>query len=576
MSDVAAVAEGTPTSSAPQDYDAFLSYAHRDRAAVSGIQKNLHRIGRRMGQLRALRVFRDDTDLTASPDLWGRITDAMDRSRYFVVTLSPEAANSHWVNEEISYWIEHRGLEHLMVVLASGHLGWKKDTECFDPQVSDAAPPALTASGSLPAEPLYIDISGDAPWEERSATFREKITALAAPIHGKSKDALVSDDLREQRRFRRLRAAAVAGLALLTVAAVVASFIAVGQRQNALQQRNSAIALRLNAEAKATLAGIDPDGDIVAFQKLLAARTVALPDEGALLHAATERSATLKVVDTGTPVETVALSPDGRRLATGGDDNTVRLWDADTGQPIGKPFVGHTDWVMSVEFSPDGHRLASASADKTVRLWDADTGQPIGEPLTGHTDAVNSVAFSPDGHRLATGSDDDTLRLWDADTGQPIGQPAHRPHRLRCISVAFSPDGRRLATGSGDDTVRLWDADTGQPIGEPLTGHTEGVRRGVQPRRAPPRLRQRRQDRAAVGRRHRPTRRPTPHRPHRRCEQRGVQSRRPPLATGSGDDTVRLWDADTGQPIGAPFAGHTNEVLDVVVQPRRSTSRHRQ
>src|SRR5271155_4942188 len=138
----------------PLDYDAFLSYTHRDRPVVSGLQKGLHRIGRRLGQLRALRVFRDDTDLTASPDLWGRITDALDRSRFFIVTLSPGAAQSYWVNQEISYWLAHRGLGQLMLVQAGGRLQWDKANACFDPQASDAAPPVLTTPGVLPAEPL--------------------------------------------------------------------------------------------------------------------------------------------------------------------------------------------------------------------------------------------------------------------------------------------------------------------------------------------------------------------------------------------------------------------------------------
>ena len=84
--------------------------------------------------------------------------------------------------------------------------------------------------------------------------------------------------------------------------------------------------------------------------------------------------------------------------------------------------------MWSAAFSPDGKRIVTASEDKTARLWDAETGKPIGEPLKGHTDSVMSAAFSPDGKRIVTASDDKTARLWDAETGKQIGEPLTRPY----------------------------------------------------------------------------------------------------------------------------------------------------
>src|ERR1700744_2380964 len=159
---------------ASSGYDAFLSYTHRDRPVATGIQKGLHQIGRRLGQLRALRVFRDDTDLTVRPDLWGGIAGALDRPRFLVVVLSPGAAGSHWVNEEVSYWLALRGRGQLLMVLAGGHLQWDREHARFNPQASDAALPVLTEPGVLPEEPFFIDVSGDAPWDARAAVLREK------------------------------------------------------------------------------------------------------------------------------------------------------------------------------------------------------------------------------------------------------------------------------------------------------------------------------------------------------------------------------------------------------------------
>src|SRR5712675_120186 len=122
-------------------------------------------------------------------------------------------------------------------------------------------------------------------------------------------------------------------------------------------------------------------------------------------------------------VNSVAFSPNGSRIVSGSEDNTIRLWDAETGDPIGKPLEGHSRGVYSVAFSPDGSRIVSGSVDKTIRLWDAETGDPIDKPLEGHSSGVLSVAFSPDGCHIVSGSSDKTIRLWDAETGDPISKP---------------------------------------------------------------------------------------------------------------------------------------------------------
>jgi uncharacterized protein with WD repeat/tetratricopeptide (TPR) repeat protein len=156
-------------------------------------------------------------------------------------------------------------------------------------------------------------------------------------------------------------------------------------------------------------------------------------------------------------VSSVAFSPDGTRLATGGSNSLARIWDAATGAKLLE--IQHLAWVQEVAFSPDGTRLATGCDDKMAQIWDAATGAEISR-LNHHSD-VKTVAFSPDGTRLATGGSNSLARIWDAATGAKL---LEFQHDSLVWAVAFSPDGTRLATGSRDKLARIWDAATGAKL----------------------------------------------------------------------------------------------------------------
>ncbi len=168
---------------------------------------------------------------------------------------------------------------------------------------------------------------------------------------------------------------------------------------------------------------------------------------------------------------TLAFSPDGKTLASGGGVGTIRLWDAATGKHL-RQIEGHTWWVMAVAFSPDGKTLVSGGADGTpLRLWDAGIGKEMRQ-FSGVPGIVRSVAFSPDGRTVVSAGGDNTLRLWEMATGQEVRRL--KGHEGETYSVAFSPDGKKLVSGGLDKTLRLWETDSGKEIRR-FTGHQYGV-----------------------------------------------------------------------------------------------------
>ena len=263
-------------------------------------------------------------------------------------------------------------------------------------------------------------------------------------------------------------------------------------------------------------------------------------------------------------VYSVAFSPDEQTIASGSFDDTIRLWDINTGEHLKTINSGN---AYSIAFSPDGKTIASGSYwDKTVHLWDINTGERL-QKFTGHGDSVLSVAFSIDGKMIASGSTDETVRLWDVNTG--VNLKTLTGHRYPVYSVAFSPDEKTIASGSGYG-IRLWDINTGEHLN---TLHTGGEYSAYSVAFSPDgkTIVSGRSDYkiqlldVATGE---PLNTLTGHKGHVYSVAFSPDGKT--IVSGSSDTTIRLWDINTGEPQ-QNFIGHSSYVNSVAFSPDGKT-----
>jgi len=216
-------------------------------------------------------------------------------------------------------------------------------------------------------------------------------------------------------------------------------------------------------------------------------------------------------------VKSVALTSDGKRIVSGSDDNTIRIWGVETGTCL-KTLKGHRYSVSAVVVTSDGKRIVSGSDDKTIRVWDMETGA-CQKTLEGHTTFVKAVAVTTDGKRIVSGSDDKTIRVWDMETG--ACQKTLEGHKGSVNAVVVTLDSKRIVSGSNDLTIRIWDLEMGVCL-KSLEGHESWVR--------------------AVA----------------------VTSDGKRIVSGSWDNTIRVWDLETSACL-KTLKGHSDGVNAVAL-----------
>jgi WD40 repeat protein len=453
-------------------YDAFISYSHTaDGALAAALQSALHSFAKPWYKLRALHIFRDQTNLAVNPALWSSIRDALDQSSFFIFLASPEAAASPWVAKEAEYWIGKNGPSRALIVLTGGTLKWDYSSASFASEHTTALPASLLRSFS--EEPLFLDLQwardGTAPLRLREPRFHEAVLQLAATLHNRPKDELDGVDIRNQRHARLLAASGF-------VAIFLASLFAFRQTSVSHEESVQNLAAGLAANSAKVLSDSPDRAREAALLAIESNRLNPSFEGNSALRAAVSllpAGAQFYPPESADPAERVrdmAFSRDGAALAVVRDDGSTQLIDVVNHKPIayftpddqprasielpgapqGAALDNHS--AVSVAFNSSGSLLATGARDGVVHIWAFPGGREL--LRISHGAPVSQVSFHPEANQLATASDDGYVRIFDI-TRAAIVADFKCPDKM--VSTSFSPSGDVLAALSSEGVVSLFD-----------------------------------------------------------------------------------------------------------------------
>ena len=434
-------------------YDAFISYSHAvDGQLAPKLQQALCAFAKPWYRRRAIRVFRDQTSLSATPHLWPTIEAALNASGFFIILASAGAGQSKWVAKELQTFVDRSGVDRVLIALTAGELRWNERRGDFDWTVTDALP--RLSQPIFTTEPLWVDLRAIRNSDHltlRNPDFHDAVARLSAAIRGIALDDLVGDDVRLQRQTVRLVWTVVSILLLLAAGLAIAGLYA--YRKGIAAQES---ALRTRAEFMVSSAS-----ELEARDPLDAALVVTELDER---YSSERGRRLLRKIANELPI---AVLPGGKAVSSGDrtrvltelGDGTVQVHDARSFNSL-KIFKGNGSQALDAAIDRRGQRVAIASEDHTVTVWDVASSQRLcvisGYAYRYQVLDNKTVALSPDGEYVAFLSGNEA-RVARADGTQPA--VVLSGHSAETHYVGFSLDGRDVVTTSQDRTTRVWNLD---------------------------------------------------------------------------------------------------------------------
>ena len=577
-----------------ESLDVFISYSRGDSDLARKLNNEL--------QLQGKTTWFDQESIASGSDFAREIEQGIQSSDNFLFILSPQAINSPYCTMEVEYaanlnkrfvTLLHRSVNSADLHPELAKVQWidfNQNDRDFNTNFNQLVRTLDTDREHLQNHTKWSQRSLE--WEQKNKTkdlllrgselaiaeawLKDIQTQKKQPVATELQKAYIAESSAEKRKNKMLlRGAVVGALSIMTLATIVTTLKTIeankqtkiakleenaGRVQNLLDAdplEALILAIKATGESESASSEVGPEtlakvqsslrdaaGD-ARERNLLTGQaggvnSLALSPDGKILASA-GKDGTIRLWDTsgypiGQPIDllpnghiialnSVAWSPDGKTIVSGGADGTIRFWDI-SGKLMGQRFKGHQGDVWSIRFSLDGKTIVSSGEDGTIRLWDT-SGNPVGKPFTGHQGGIRSIALSPDGKTIVSGGKDKTVRLWTRQ-GKLIGQP-WTGHEDEVASVAFSPDGKTIASGSNDGRIRLWDT-SGKLITQPFKGH-EGAPIGS----------------LAFGR-------------------TGGS-----IVSGGTDGTISVWNLRGNSILSHPLVGHVGSVSSVALSPDAKT-----